>query len=182
MLRAVPDLRELGRLALDLGIDAVRAGQSLTVFAITTPPDEEPALRWFVDATGEAAVVRARHAIATSDAGRYAIGFEEEIRDREGKKRSAIVVEVGDRDHETALRMAQPYVPFLAPGRPLQRLGNPMMLGDTTNVLRGATLDPGRAPSFVVVCPACSKKNRVSLERVRSRLPKCGSCSKELVS
>lgn len=182
MLAAVPDLRELGRMALDLGIDAVRAGQPLTVFAITTSPDEEPGLQWFVEATHEAAIARARHAIATSEAARYAVGLEEEIRDREGKKRTAVVAEVGDRDHDTALRMAQPYIPFLGPGRPVQRLGNPMMLGDTTNVLRGATLDPGPTSSFVVVCPSCGKKNRVSLARVRNRLPKCGSCSKGLVS
>lgn len=182
MLASVPDLRELGRLAINLGVDAVRAGQPLTVFTITTQADDELKLQWFHDATPPAAATRARHAVATSDAGRYAIGVEEEIRDREGKRRMAIVVEVGDRDHETALRMAQPFVPFLGPGRPVERLGNPMMLGDTTNVLRGATIDPGRPAAFVVVCPECGKKNRVALARVRTKLPKCGSCGKGLVS
>ena len=108
--------------------------------------------------------------------------LHEEIRDREGVKRPAIVAEVGDRDHEQALRMGQPYVPFGGPGQPLETLGNPMMLGDTTNVLRGSTVDPGKPASFIVVCPGCSKKNRVSLARVRDRLPKCGSCGNALLS
>jgi hypothetical protein len=183
------ELRALGQTALRLGVDSVRTGRGFEAFAIHqreggeggAEAHAEPELRWFVDVSLEAAVARARHVTATSACRRYAIGLHEEIRDREGVKRAAVVVEVGDREHDTALRMAQPYRPFLGPGQALETLGNPMMLGDTTNVLRGATVDPGREAAFVVVCPSCKKKNRVSLARARTQLPKCGACHQGLL-
>jgi len=182
MLPAVNEaLRDLGRSALALGVDALRLGRPFEVFAVHLDAAGESTLHWFHDATSEAALLRARHTTATSDCASYAIASHEEIRDREGKKRPAVIVEVGDRDHDGALRMAQPYRPFLGLGQPLETLGNPMMLGDTTNVLRGSTLDPGREPAFVVVCPGCRKQNRVALGRVRARLPSCGACGKSLL-
>ena len=33
---------------------------------------------------------------------------------------------------------------------------------------------------FLVLCPECSGKNRVSLERVRRQLPRCGRCKGSL--
>lgn len=183
-MRAVSNpLVGLGKQALELGIDSVRVGRPFGVFAIRVSGDDDSAeLFWYFDADDERAANRARRTTATSECKRYAVVLHEEIRDREGVKRSAIVAEVGDRDHEQALRMGQPYVPFGGPGQPLETLGNPMMLGDTTNVLRGSTVDPGKPASFVVVCPGCSKKNRVSIARVRDRLPKCGSCGNALLS
>ena len=35
---------------------------------------------------------------------------------------------------------------------------------------------------FIVLCPQCSGKNRVSLAKVRSRMPRCGRCKGELLS
>ncbi|MEM6993159.1 MAG: hypothetical protein AAF721_21780 [Myxococcota bacterium] len=174
-------LLPLGRLALGVAIDSLRVGRDFVVFAIRAPADGEPTLHWYVDADEETSVTRARHETATSDCQRYAIARQQEVRDREGTKRLAAVVEVGDRDHEQALTMAQHYQPFAGPGTELSTLGNPMMLGDTTNVLRGSTLDPGRAAAFIVVCPKCKKRNRVALARVRDRLPKCGACSESLL-
>lgn len=172
----------LGRRTLQVAIDTVRVGRPFTVFAIHERGEQEAELKWFVDVSDEAAAIRARHVTATSECERYAIAHHEEIRDRDGVKRLAVVVEVGDREHDDAMRMGQPYEAFAGVSSPLQTLGTPIMLGDTTNVLRGSAIDPGKAPAFVVLCPGCGKKNRVSLARVRDGLPKCGACRKELLA
>ncbi len=171
----------LGKLALSLAIDSLRVGRPFAVLALHGTEDGTRTLRWFSEATDDKSVLRARHETATSDCHAYAIVVHEDVRDREGTMRRAVVVEVGDRTHDNALRMAQHYDPFGGPDQPLEARGNPMMLGDTVNVLRGSALDPGRPAAFVVVCPKCSKKNRVSLARVRDRLPKCGSCGASLL-
>lgn len=33
---------------------------------------------------------------------------------------------------------------------------------------------------FLVLCPQCNGKNRVSLTRVKSQMPRCGRCKSEL--
>lgn len=173
-------LRELGRLALQLGLDALRLGAPLQPFVLVEREDEELELAWQADPDLAAGVARARHAAASSSCVRYAVGTHEDILDREGVKRAAVVVEVGDRDHDTALRMAQPYRPYLSPQQRAEPIGTPIMLGDTANALREPPPAPGPEPAFVVLCPACSRKNRVSLRRVRDQLPKCGACRKPL--
>ena len=40
----------------------------------------------------------------------------------------------------------------------------------------------GQDKFFVVLCPQCSGKNRVSLAKVRSKMPRCGRCKSELLS
>jgi hypothetical protein len=40
----------------------------------------------------------------------------------------------------------------------------------------------GQDKFFVVLCPQCSGKNRVSLSKVRSKMPRCGRCKGELLS
>jgi hypothetical protein len=35
---------------------------------------------------------------------------------------------------------------------------------------------------FIVLCPSCSGKNRVSLAKVRTKMPRCGKCKGELLS
>ena len=56
-----------------------------------------------------------------------------------------------------------------------------MMLGDTPNALTEALDEPAKPAAFVVVCPGCTKRNRVSVARVREQLPKCGACGAGLV-
>lgn len=168
-------------MALELGFDTVRAGAAFVPFVLLQDEAGELQPKWCVDATPEAAVDRARHTAATSTCVRYAVTRHDEIPDREGIKRAAVIAEVGDREHEAALRMAQPYRPYLSPTQRAEPIGTPIMLGDTVNVLRGATTTPGPEPAFVVLCPACSRKNRVSLRRVREKLPTCGACRKSLL-
>lgn len=163
-------------------MDSLRVGRPFVPFSIRVAEDGTSTLQWFVDAPEERAVARARHEVATSRCVRYAVALVEQIRDRQGTRRPAVVVEVGGRTSEQALRMGQPYEPFGGLDAPLRALGSPIMLGDTTNVLRGSALDPGKPAAFVAVCPKCSQRNRVSLARVRERLPKCGACSESLVS
>jgi hypothetical protein len=174
-------LRDLGRLALELGLDALRLGTPLQPFALLQRDTADIEVSWQADADLATAFARARHVAATSGCSRYAIATHEDILDREGVKRAAIVAEAGDREHDTALRMAQPYRPYLAPTQRAEAIGTPIMLGDTANVLRTPPPTPGPEPAFVVLCPSCSRKNRVSLRRVREQLPKCGACRKPLL-
>lgn len=171
----------LGKLALCVALDSLRAGRPFVVFCLRAVAETSPTLHWYSDATPKAAAGRARHATATSDCDRYALVVQEEVRNRDGELRLAAIAEVGDREHDNALRLAQHYEPFAGPDAPLSAMGNPMMLGDTDNVLRGSALDPGRPAALVVVCPKCSKRNRVTLDRVRDRLPKCGACGESLL-
>ena len=179
--RVSNELLPLGRRALGVGADSLRVGHPFVVFAVVVAADESAALRWYVDASDEIAAQRARHETANSDCQRYAIVAHEEVRDREGVLRPAMVAEVGDRNHDEALRIAQPYEAFDGPDVPLKLIGNPIVLGDTVNVLRGSAIDPGKPASFVAICPKCKKRNRVSLARARARLPKCGACSESLL-
>lgn len=174
-------MRELGRLALELGLEALRLGTPLQPFVLLKSDGADLEIAWQADPDPALALGRARHRAATSGCVRYAIAVLEDILDREGVKRAAIVVEAGDRDHDTALRMAQPYRPYLSPQQRAEAIGTPIMLGDTTNVLRQPPPAPGPEPAFVVLCPSCSRKNRVSLRRVREQLPKCGACRKPLL-
>ena len=41
---------------------------------------------------------------------------------------------------------------------------------------------PNQDKFFIVLCPQCSGKNRVSLAKVRSKMPRCGRCKSELLS
>ncbi len=61
-------------------------------------------------------------------------------------------------------------------GRQAQAAKDP--LGDLKAALDGEARPQQRY--LVVMCPSCSAKNRVPLERLRARLPVCGRCKTDL--
>jgi hypothetical protein len=175
------ELRELSRVALGIGIDSLRTGRPFVAFALWEL-GEDISLEEFIDVDVAAGCRRARHRVASVGAIRYAVVGHEELRDREGIKRLAVVAEVGETGSETAMRMAQPYRPFVGPRGPLEISGSAITIGDAPNALAQPAVEVGSPPSFVALCPACARKNRVSLARVRTTWPKCGGCGAALAS
>ena len=123
-------------LALDHGVDSVRASGGPLIPFIVVEQDGKRELRRFVAERLEEGQQRAREAVAAlpPSATAYALAYDGYIT-VQGTKFDAILVEASERSRPAGVRMAQRYTPkrFL---RSFQTVGNPALLGKCETLLR----------------------------------------------
>jgi hypothetical protein len=123
-------------LALDHGVDSVRASGGPLIPFIVVEKDGKRAIHRFVTKRLEEGPQRAREAIAAlpPNAGAYALAYDGYIT-VQGTKFDTILVEASERGRPTGVRMAQRYAPKKLL-RSFQTVGNPALLGECEGLLR----------------------------------------------
>jgi len=129
-------LADLVFLALDHGVDSVRAGGGPLVPFVMVEQDGKRELHRFATERVEEGQHRAREAIAAlpPSATTYALAYDGFITVQDTKF-DAILVEASERGRPAGVRMAQRYTPkkFL---RSFQTVGNPALLGECETLIR----------------------------------------------
>ena len=123
-------------LALDHGVDSVRASSGPLIPCVVVEQDGKRELLRFATERLEEGQQRAREAVAAlpQSATAYALAYDGYIT-VQGTKFDAILVEASERGRPAGVRMAQRYTrkKFL---RSFQTVGNPALLGECETLLR----------------------------------------------
>lgn len=129
-------LADLVFLALDHGVDSVRAGGGPLIPFVVVELDGKRELHRFATERLEEGQQRAREAVAAlpPTATAYALAYDGYLTVGD-MKFDAILVEASERGRPSGVRMAQRYTPkrFL---RSFQIVGNPALLGECVTLLR----------------------------------------------
>lgn len=158
--------------ALEEGIDALKRGE-FAVFALLEIGSERRLTR-FLGHEPAQAIEGARRLVLErrAEVERYVIGSVGDI-NVGGPFVRAMIAEAAERGSERGRRLGQRLVE--AEGRVTGAMSERLVLATIENLLV-------EDRALVVLCERCGAKNRVGLARLRSHVPRCGSCRELLAS